>query len=135
MEAFDPLVHVDGAEKLTGENGAWPNFHDAEIRHIVLDAGDMRPDDDVWIGPSIEIQFDLQAFEVPFKTTLRFEDCEQIELAGFNHSNDIYELEFSFENRGTYTNGAPLPPYIRVKVVSGFGVALTFVCFRVKVVS
>lgn len=135
MIKFDPLVHVDGASKITDDDGEWPNFHDAEIRRIVLDAGDMRPDDNVWIGPSIEIQFVLQALVQPVTTTLKFTGCDRVKLDDFNHSNDIYELEFQFEDRGFFTNGTPLPPWIHVRIVPGFGAALEFVCFGAEVVS
>jgi len=49
--AFDPMRDVVGAAALLP--ACWPNFHDAFVRTRVFDAGDMRPEDNVFIGPQI----------------------------------------------------------------------------------
>ncbi|MFO0934636.1 MAG: Imm50 family immunity protein, partial [Planctomycetota bacterium] len=72
--------------------------------------------------------------EVPFLVDLRFHDCVDIEMSGFNHQNAIMSLSFEFESRGFLTDGTtPLLPYIRVQFEGAWGVSLAFRCFRVEV--
>ena len=135
METFDPTRHIEGSERILEADGSWPNFHDAEVYVLNFWRGDMRPDDNIWVGVVIEATLELAALEKPFIVGLKFHDCNAIEMSNFNHENMIYELEFSFEERGFYTDGVtPLPPYIYVKFVQSFGVSLSFKCFRVEVV-
>jgi hypothetical protein len=42
-------------------------------------AGDIRPEDNVWIGPVIEATLELLALERPFAVVLRFHDRGEIE--------------------------------------------------------
>lgn len=46
----------------------------------------------------------------------------------------MYDLSFQFEERGTYTNGKPMPPHIVVSFEQAFGVALTFTSFKVQAI-
>lgn len=55
-------------------------------------------------------------------------------MDGFNHVNQIVELSFGIQARGTFTDGSPLPPYIIVEFKRGFGVAAAFKCSRVEAV-
>ena len=128
---FDPLTQVEDCGLIL-DDGDWPNFHDAEIHHLNLWRGDVRPDDNVWIGPTIEASFELCALQEPYIAVLRFHDCESICLADFNHQNALYDLRFACEARGTYRNGEPLPPYIAVTFEQAFGARLSFRCFRVQ---
>jgi hypothetical protein len=132
MEDFDPAVHIKGSELVLGAYGSWPEFHDAEIHRLNIWRGDMRPDDDVWIGPEILATIETTAAQKGL-LVLRFLDCDEIELSGFNHSNQILDLKFRFRPRGFLTDGTtPLKPYVAVEFVHAFGAALRFVCFDVE---
>lgn len=131
MKDFDPVKEVEN-NSLILDHGEWPNFHDAEVHHLNIWRGDVRPEDNVWIGPVIEASFELCALEKPYMVVLKFHDCDAIRMEEFNHQNAVYDLTFKFEARGTYTDGSPLPPYIAVRFEQAFGVALTFRCFRVE---
>ena len=133
MKTFDPITDIEGSARILYD-GQWPSFHDAEVCSISLWRGDMRPDADVWIGPVIETQINLIGLAKPFQTVLKFHDCDEIQLSGFNHQNAIYEIEFSYKERGFLTDDVtPITPWICVRFVQAFGVALTFKCFRVEV--
>ena len=62
MTEFDPLQHVIDSHLIL-DRGEWPNFHDAEVHHLHIWRGDVRPDEDVWIGPLIEATFELCALK------------------------------------------------------------------------
>ena len=136
MEEFDPITGIKNCHAIL-DNGAWPNFHDAIVYSLNFWRGDMRPDDEVWVGPTIDASLELDALEFPYVVDLRFHDCCDVRLANFDHNNDIYWLSFSFEYRGYYADGVtPLPPYIRVVFESGHGrqAKLEFKCFSVEAV-
>ena len=133
MQTFDPLTDVINSELIL-DGGQWPNFHDAEVHDLNIWRGDVRPDDNVWTGPVIDAAFELCAQREPYIALLKFHDCDAIGLQGFNHQNAVYDLTFKFEARGNNTNGKPLPPYISVRFEKGFGVALSFRCFRVQAI-
>lgn len=64
---------------------------------------------------------------------MTFRGCDDIELTGFNHCNQILDLTFQFRPRGFLADGkTPLKPYVAVEFVQAFGVALRFVCFDVE---
>ncbi len=133
MKEFDPIEDVENS-RLILDDGKWPNFHDAEVHDLNMWRGDVRPDDDVWIGPVIDASFELCALERPYIAVLRFHDCDRIRLQGLNHQNSLYDLTFEYRARGIYTNGKPLPPNIAVRFVQAFGAALSFTCFRVQAI-
>lgn len=133
MDEFDPIKNIERSELIL-EKGQWPNFHDAEVHYLNIWRGDVRPDDNVWIGPVIEASFELCAIENPFLAILKFHDCDAITMEEFNHQNALYDLEFKFHERGTYSNGKPLPPDIIVTFQQAFGMALSFRCFRIEVI-
>ena len=64
MKEFNPKEDVEDA-KLILDNGEWSNFHDAEVHNLNIWRGDVRPDDNVWIGPVIQVSFELCALEKP----------------------------------------------------------------------
>jgi len=135
MVIFQPERDVANSALILDTDGSWPNFHDAEMHSLNLWRGDMRPDDNVWIGPVIDTTLELTALMEPFIVMLRFHDCDAIEMSGFNHDNMIFALNFGLEDRGFYAdNRTPLPPYITVEFQRSFGVALKFRCFRIEVV-
>lgn len=133
MKEFDPIENVE-ASQLVLDHEEWPNFHDAEVHHLNIWRGDVRPDDNVWIGPVIEASFELCALKSPYIAVLKFHDCDSIRMEEFNHQNAVYDLTFKFEARGTYRDGTPLPPHICVSFEQAFGVALSFRCFRVQAI-
>jgi hypothetical protein len=106
MTDFDPISTVEDSHLIL-DHGDWPNFHDAEVLNLNIWRGDVRPDDDIWIGPVIEASFELCALETPYITILKFHDCESIRLEEFNHQNAVYDLRFKYEARGTCTDGTP----------------------------
>ncbi len=133
MKEFDPIVDVEDSQLIL-DNGEWLNFHDAEVHNLNIWRGDVRPDDNVWIGPVIEASFELCALRKPYIVVLKFHDCDSLRMEEFNHQNAVYDLTFKFESRGTYPNGKPLPPHISVRFEQAFGVALSFKCFRVQAI-
>ncbi len=133
MKEFNPIEDVEDSQ-LIHDHGEWPNFHDAEVHNLNIWRGDVRPDDNVWIGPVIKVSFELCALEKPYIVVLKFHDCDSIKMEEFNHQNAVYDLTFNYEARGTLTNGKPLTPYISVCFEEAFGLALSFKCFRVQAV-
>ncbi len=136
MEPFDPIKNVENANAILDE-GEWPNFHDAIIYSLNFWRGDMRPDENIWVAPTIEASFELDALEHPYVVDIRFHDCDHIRMENFDHNNSIYMLSFSFEPRGFYSDGVtPLSPYIKVVLEDGPGQKplLTFRCFRVEAI-
>ena len=133
MKNFNPLKVVENCEFILDEK-EWPNFHDAEIHTLTIWRGDVRPDEDVWIGPVVEITFELCALKQPYIVVLKFHDCEQIQMNNFNHQNALYDLYLDYEERGTLNNGEPLTPYIVVKFEQAFGAELSFKCFKVEAI-
>ena len=57
MKAFDPIEDIANSQSML-DNGEWPNFHDAEVHNLSIWRDDVRPEDDVWIGPAIEASFE-----------------------------------------------------------------------------
>lgn len=132
MDDFDPVKGIE-ASGLILDAGKWPNFHDAEVHELKIWRGDIRPEENVWIGPVIVASFELCAIKDPFIAVLKFHDCDAIEMVGFNHQNAVYDLQFSFEQRGTLRDGRPLTPWVCVSFTQAFGVRLSFKCMRVQV--
>ena len=133
MKRFDPIETVEDSQSIL-DHGKWPNFHDAELHNLNIWRGDVRPDDNVCIGPVIEAIFELCALKNPYIVVLRFHDCDSIRMEEFNHQNAVYDLKFAFEARGFCKDGGPLTPHIAVSFEQAFGVALSFKCFRVQAV-
>lgn len=133
MIQFDPVNNVEDSQLIL-DGGEWPNFHDAEVINLNIWRGDVRPDDDIWIGPMIEASFELCALARPYIAILRFHDCEVIRLEDYNHQNALYDLTFEYEARGSCRDGTPLTPYIVVNFKQAFGLALSFKCFRVQAI-
>ncbi len=134
MKEFNPIEDVEDSDFVI-DSGVWPDFHDAEIHNLSIWRGDVQPDDDVWIGPVVEITLELCALKNPYMVVLKFHDCESIKLEGFNHQNAVNDLRFKFEERGTQTNNEPLAPYISVNFEPAFGASLSFKCFRVQAIN
>ena len=134
MKTFNLLEHVEDTP-LVLDNGQWSNFHDAEVHKLSIWRGDVRPDDNVWIGTAIEASFELCALQKPCIAVLKFHDCEAIRMQEFNHQKSVYDSSFTYVARGSCNNGGPLTPHIAVVFEQAFAAALTFNCFRVQAVA
>ena len=134
MNEFNPIVDIENSDLIL-DDGKWPNFHDAEIHNLKIWRGDVRPDDNIWIGPVIEITLELCALKNPYMVILKFHDCESIRLEDFNHQNAVYDLRFNYEERGTMLDGGSLTSYISVNFEQVFGAELSFKCFRVQAIN
>lgn len=134
MNNFDPKLDIENAEVILDDD-EWPSFHDSEILAIDFWRGDVRPDDDSWVGPVIKVRVELCAMDSPYVVNLEFSDCSDISMTNLDHQNYVYDLEFKLEDRGTYLSGKPLPPYICVNFKNDVGSRMKFKCFSIKAVS
>jgi hypothetical protein len=131
----DPASFVGQSERLTALFGRWPEFHDAEVHSMDLWRGDVDPDRDRWVFPTLTAKIQVLEATQPGAThsgndtlvTLRFHNVDRLQLNGFNHQNAILGISFEHESRGD-----GLPPYIRVQFQQAFGVDANFVCFRIE---
>ena len=96
--------------------------------------GDVRPEENIWIGPILTASFVLCALEKPYQVILRFHDCEEIELVQFDNQKALYDLSFEYESRGMTEQGMVLTPYIVVNFEQAFNNALSFKCFRIEAI-
>ncbi len=132
MIEFDPKNTVTNSDLILVDN-EWPSFHDAEVHFYNYWKGDLRPDDEVWVGPEIIIDFELCALEHPFFVKIKFLDCTAVQMSSDNPDNMMVDLDLSYEERGFFKNGKPLPPYIVVSLIETFGFHLTFKCFDIEI--
>ena len=131
MKQFDPISSIENSALIL-DGGEWPSFHDAEIHELKLWRGDVRPEDDVWIGPLLEMTFELCALKDPYIVVLAFHDCEVIDFSDFKHQNGIFDMTFAFEERGFLRNGEPMTPYIAVTMAQSADTSLSLKCFRIE---
>jgi Immunity protein 50 len=134
---------IEHSEKLTTLFGCWPSFHDAEVSELHHWRGRVKPGDwdDSNIFPIFTVKLRiLQATQKAHTTaspdilaTLRFHDVNDFTMSGFNHINQIVELSVTVQERGTFSNGERLPPYLVVSLERGFGISASFRCFRIEV--
>lgn len=133
MSELDPVEVVENSGLILVE-GKWPTFHDAEIHHYSYWKGDIRSDEDVWRAPEIILDIELCALEDPFFVKLKFHGCCSIKMSADNPDNMMQDFMMKYEERGFYTSGKPLPPYIVVKLKETFGFHLQFKCFHIEVI-
>jgi hypothetical protein len=142
-ESIDSLV--DGAQKLRAFFGAWPCFHDAEIIELHLWRGHVYPGDwdDRNVFPVLTAKICVLEATQPGATgagndvlvTLRFHGVDELKMQDFNHHNSIVALSVSKRSRGNFTTGKELPPHLVVAFEQGFGLAASFSCYRIEVLS
>ncbi len=135
---------VQDSQKLTAFFGEWPSFHDAEIFDLHLWRGDVKPGDwdDRNVFPVVTAKLRVLGATQRGAThsghdvlvTLRFHDVDDFKMDRFDHINQIVELSINTQERGTFTNGERLPPYLIVSFEPGAGVRMSFRCFRIEVV-
>jgi len=135
--------HVSGAKKLISIFGAWPSFHDAEVVDLHLWRGRVWPGD--WdernVFPVLTLSVRILEATQPGANNggndvlakLRFHDVSDVKLDDFNHCNQIVGFSIEEKERGTFTDGRPLPPHLEVKLERGFGLSASFRCFRIEV--
>lgn len=134
MKSFDPCAAIENASVLLERNGEWPSFHDAEVYSTLIWSGDVRPEDNIWIGPEITVSIGIlgPTGEMPFAILkMKFMDCDQIEYSSpALGCPAIYDLEFSYAERGYLRDGVtPLTPYIHV-IFSGASQTKPLLSFR-----
>ena len=141
MHSFDPFKSIKNASIALDQDGQWPSFHDAEIYSTLIWSGDLRPDENVWIGPEVATSIGLLGpkGEMPFAILkLKFRDCDLIEYRGSGFGCPmIYDLTFAIQERGYLNDGVtPLSPYINVEFSTGpdKDPLLSFRCMRVEVI-
>jgi hypothetical protein len=115
-------------------DGQWPGFHDAEVHKFEYWKGDIRPEEDIWVGPDIVVELELCALKDPFFVQLKFSGCSSVSMSADNPDNIMNDLELTYEERGFYTNGEPLPPYILARSIEPFGFKFEIRCFNVAVI-
>lgn len=134
MNKFDAIENVKNIQ-LVLDQGKWPSFHDAEVHNFNIWRGDMRPDNNVWIGPVVEITFELCALKKPYIVVLKFNDCRSIRMEKLNHQDVLYDLSLKYKSRGINpANGEPLPPEISVSFAQAFNASFTFTCSGIEAI-
>ena len=131
MESFDPLREVIDAQAAL--HGVWPNFHDAAVLSLTFEHGDVRPAENVFVGPAITARIETRAMQRNLRLTLVFRDCGAIAMTGFDVDNEVLDIGFVREARGFFTDGVtPLPPLVRVAFVPAGAFRLDFTCFAIE---
>jgi len=133
MEEFDPIKHIKNSDIALDHRRQWPTFHDAEVHNLNIWRGDVRPEDNVWIGTQMDVSFELCALQYPYMVLMKFYDCGSIKLEEYDYQNSVYDLIFTFEDRGKLRDGTPMTPYIYVTFIQAIHMALSFKCMRIEV--
>lgn len=133
MKEFNPAKDIEDSHLIL-DHGKWPNFHEAKVHNLTICRDDGWPDENVWIGPVIEISFELCKLKQPYIAVLKFHDCSTIRMEGLSNPNGIHDLTLKFEARGTDLDGDPLSPHIATSFENVFGVSLNFKCLRVQAI-
>jgi Immunity protein 50 len=129
---------IQNSSSLIKHFGEWPSFHDAEIIDLHCWRGRIKPGnwDNSNVFPVITMKILILAYDrdaPDIVATLRFHGADHISIDDFNHVNQIQNLTITTEDRGSFTTGEKLPPYLGVSITRGFGMAATFRCFRIEV--
>ncbi len=135
---------IDKSEILTKcYEGNWPSFHDAEVLDVHLWRGWLKPGagwDSRNVFPRVTLKIRILEATQSGATghghdilaTFRFHDVDTITIEHFDHINIIDEFHVESQERGTYRDGTPLPPYLTVRI--GGSLEVAFRCFRIEVV-
>ena len=131
-----PYQRIEGHEQVLRAFGYWPDFHDAEVRSLLMDRN-TRLFDDVVANARIEVC--LHAFEWTrdaqpcfnhHLVQLRFHYACDLALKGFNHQNAI--LEFKVED---YAFPPDAPVGFRITFVPAHGLSGSFSAAGAEVLS
>jgi hypothetical protein len=89
----DAVPEIAHAERLIDLFGHWPDFHDAEVRALRLDATDPAAP---FLEADVDIDEPARGYEYPARarcrTTLRFGNASQIAVTEFRGQNVLDEL-------------------------------------------
>jgi hypothetical protein len=142
MPSIEPFIQ--NSQKLTAFFGSWPSFDDSEVIECHFWRGDVKLGewDDRNVFPVLTVKLRILEATQPkaahagqdVLVTLRFHDVDGVKMDRFNHMNAIRELSISKQERGTFTSGEKLPPYLVVQFEPGSGIMMSFRCFRIEVV-
>jgi hypothetical protein len=147
MEKLQPETFIASSERLTRLFGYWPTFHDAEILEISLWRGELKPDDDLYVFPTLTVRIHL--WELTDQTdddgslkqqkhtlvVLKFYNIEAVTVRDFNYLNTIEELRFSIGATEPAKSSNIKQTPVLVEFVESFGVSARFTCVGVEVVS
>ena len=134
-------MEIEHAERLAAWFGHWPDFHDAELRAIRLDAqasgGPVLEADIDVAEPSSEIdERGYYRVRQSCRTTLRFHNVTQVAMDDFRQQNVLEELVVRvLEPQDAVECAAPWATrrlYVELVPIPGF-CALTFLCDRAEV--
>lgn len=104
---------IHGHDRLTGVFGRWPSFHDAEVWQFLCER----------TPAGFDIALTLHVFQMTSEVTetghfklmnhtrvvLRFTDCAELQLQGFNHQNVLYGLGLGYvDTHATHPVGVEL---------------------------
>jgi immunity protein 50 of polymorphic toxin system len=124
--------NIENADIVENIFGSWPSFHDAEVHNIVLTRDSAySPQLDVTIHHwAMTSEVDSKGYYVLKKhtlTTLRFAEIADLQLAGFNHQNVLWDLEISeiLEPDSKFAVSMP----------TSYGCEASFKCKRITVLS
>ncbi len=132
----DPAPFVEASQRLTSFFGAWPSFHDAEVIALDLWRGDICPERNIWVEPTLTAKIQvLEATQIGAHhagkdalVSLRFHGVNNLRLDGFNHQNAINGLTmilgFHDQSRS---------PSVQVCFIQGHDVGSSFRCSRIEV--
>ena len=129
---------IPGADHLINLFGYWPTFHDAEVKWLRLDRGDVSSG----AGPVLEMA--VHCFEMTRDITpsgryalrkhtlahFRFHEVMDVHLENFNRQNAISGLDIVPESNPDWEH-----PYFQVTIQGGYGVSGSFHAVSAEVVS
>ena len=125
---------IENKELIESIFGGWPSFHDAEIHSILITRDcDSGPQMDVTIHHwELTSEVNSKGYFVSSHhtlTMLRFSSLSDLQLAGFNHQNVLWQLEIS--------ELADADPDSRFSVgmPTSFGCEASFKCKAIRVLS
>lgn len=142
---FSAAAIFAGSQKITLIFGEWPSFHDAEVTHVHLWRGDVKPGDwdDSNVFPVLTIVVRILEATQPGAVgdpgrdviaKLQFNDVDDVRIVGSNHQNAIQGFSVEERDRGAFSNGEKLPPDFAVTFESAFGMGASFRCSGGEVV-
>lgn len=124
---------IENAELVERVFGGWPSFHDAEIHSVLVTRDcDSGPQMDVTIHHwQMTSEVDSKGYFVlrhHTLTTLRFSGVGDLQLAGFNHQNVLWELKISeFEPGSDFRFSVSMP--------TSYGCEASLKCRTIRVLS
>jgi hypothetical protein len=138
------MIQIENAQTLSDLFGHWPDFHDAEVITLRLDATEHS-------GPQLEVEFEVaeMSSEVDergyfkdrqrVRTTLRFDRVARLRLSDFLEQNVLGSLELSEaaadEYDEMYGTGPRGRRKYRVKWDSSVGCEADFLCDTIEVLA